>query len=271
MSTGDWRSSTGSVTIEEMFEIGPSLREARMRRGLSPGDVQKAIRIRDRYLSAIEDEQWELLPGAAYAKGFLRTYADFLGLNGSLYIDEFNSRFPHQEDPALVAGAMPPIRPVRLGVVRPLLAIVAIVAAVAAVAAWQLRGAPQTKSSTNGGGATAAPVTRRPAPAPSSQAAPPRQPAKKPAPAPTPTSAVLAATNGRVWLQVRSGGVSGAVLFEGVLEQGRTLPVRLSPRVWLRVGAPWNLEIRLGGHVVSGMPAHVADLVLDGSGLSPAP
>jgi cytoskeleton protein RodZ len=252
-----------------MFEIGPSLREARMRRGLSPGDVQKAIRIRDRYLSAIEDERWELLPGAAYAKGFLRTYADFLGLNGSLYIDEFNSRFPHQEDPALTASAMPPIGPARIGIVRPLLAIVAIVAAIAAVAAWQLRGSPQTKSSTNGGGSTAAPVTHPSATAVSTPATPPQRPAKRPVA--TPTSAVLAATKGRVWLQVRARDASGTVLFEGMLEQGRTLPVKLAPRVWLRVGAPWNLEIRLGGHVVAGMPAHVADLILDGGGLSPAP
>ena len=61
-----------------MFEIGGSLREARLKRNLTPADVQKAIRIRDRYLQALEDERWELLPGDAYVKGFLRTYADYL-------------------------------------------------------------------------------------------------------------------------------------------------------------------------------------------------
>jgi cytoskeletal protein RodZ len=76
-----------------MFEIGPSLREARSRRGLSPADVHKATRIRERYLSALEEERWELLPGDAYAKGFLRTYAEFLGLDGQLYVDEYNARF----------------------------------------------------------------------------------------------------------------------------------------------------------------------------------
>src|SRR2546430_9758776 len=76
-----------------MFEIGGSLREARLKRNLTPADVQKAIRIRDRYLQALEEERWELLPGDAYVKGFLRTYADYLGLDGQLYVDEFNSRF----------------------------------------------------------------------------------------------------------------------------------------------------------------------------------
>ena len=75
-----------------MFAIGDSLREARTRRGLSSADVQKGIRIRERYLTALEEEKWELLPGEAYTKGFLRTYAEFLGLDGNLYIDEYNAR-----------------------------------------------------------------------------------------------------------------------------------------------------------------------------------
>src|SRR6201987_3543150 len=86
-----------------MFDIGGSLREARLKRGLTPADVQKAIRIRDRYLQALEEERWELLPGDAYVKGFLRTYADYLGLDGNLYVEEYNSRHAHPDDqPQLV-------------------------------------------------------------------------------------------------------------------------------------------------------------------------
>ena len=85
-----------------MFEIGGSLREARLKRNLTPADVQKAIRIRDRYLQALEEERWELLPGDAYVKGFLRTYADYLGLDGQLYVEEYNSRFARPDEPQLV-------------------------------------------------------------------------------------------------------------------------------------------------------------------------
>src|SRR6058998_2175159 len=81
-----------------MFEIGGSLREARLKRNLTPADVQKAIRIRDRYLQALEEERWELLPGDAYVKGFLRTYADYLGLDGQLYVEEYNSRYGVGDD-----------------------------------------------------------------------------------------------------------------------------------------------------------------------------
>src|ERR1700751_3236711 len=130
-----------------MFDIGGSLREARLKRGLTPADVQKAIRIRDRYLQALEEERWELLPGDAYVKGFLRTYADYLGLDGSLYVEEYNSRFAHPEDPLMV-----PERFARtgghlggVGFLRPLVVVGAIVAIVAAVAAWQLSGSSSPK------------------------------------------------------------------------------------------------------------------------------
>jgi cytoskeleton protein RodZ len=75
-----------------MFEIGPALREARERRGLSFGDVEADTAIRTRYVRALEDEQFHVLPGSTYTKGFLRAYAEYLGLDGQLFIDELNSR-----------------------------------------------------------------------------------------------------------------------------------------------------------------------------------
>src|SRR5262245_26597417 len=123
-----------------MFEIGGSLREARLKRNLTPADVQKAIRIRDRYLQALEEERWELLPGDAYVKGFLRTYADYLGLDGNLYVEEYNSRFAEPDEPQLVPErfARSGTRFGGVGFLRPLIAVAAIVAIVAGLAAWQL-------------------------------------------------------------------------------------------------------------------------------------
>src|SRR5246500_2206070 len=89
-----------------MFQIGDSLREARARRGFTPADVHKAIRIRERYLTALEEERWEMLPGDAYTKGFLRTYAEFLGLDGQLYIDEYNARIAVPGEAPLVPDAV---------------------------------------------------------------------------------------------------------------------------------------------------------------------
>ena len=76
-----------------MFEIGNSLREARVRQSLEYPQVELATKIRAKYVKALEEEQFGVLPAQPYVKGFLRTYAEFLGLDGQLYVDEYNSRF----------------------------------------------------------------------------------------------------------------------------------------------------------------------------------
>src|SRR5436305_14288086 len=81
-----------------MFEIGSSLREARLRQGLDFPELEQATKIRGKYLRALEDEQFDVLPAETYVKGFLRTYAEYLGLDGQLYVDEFNSRFVSAEE-----------------------------------------------------------------------------------------------------------------------------------------------------------------------------
>ncbi len=248
-----------------MFEIGESLREARIKRGLSPADVQKAIRIRDRYLQALEEERWELLPGDAYVKGFLRSYADFLGLDANLYIDEFNSRFAHGEEPQF--RSPPPgsagSASRRIGWLRPLLAIAVIVAIVAAVAAWQLGRSPHKTSPpppttsttpvTTGGATTKAKTSTKPK-------------AKPPA---LPTRAVLVASRGSCWLEVRKGGANGTVIYEQTLPQGQTLPLNLKQGpLWITFGAPWNVDLRMGGKIVHGLPTSVGSVILTRRGLS---
>ena len=81
-----------------MFEIGNSLREARLLQGYELPRVEADTKIRAKYLRALEEERFEVLPGETYVKGFLRTYAEYLGLDGQLYVDEFNSRFGAEGD-----------------------------------------------------------------------------------------------------------------------------------------------------------------------------
>jgi cytoskeleton protein RodZ len=69
--------------------VGSILREARNRRKVELSEVEAATRIRFRYLRAIEDEEWDVLPGGVYTRGFIRTYASFLGLDGDRLVSDY--------------------------------------------------------------------------------------------------------------------------------------------------------------------------------------
>jgi Helix-turn-helix domain len=69
--------------------IGSDLRRARTRREIDLGEVEAATRIRVRYLSAIENEEWDVLPGGFYTRGFIRTYASYLGLDGDRLAEDY--------------------------------------------------------------------------------------------------------------------------------------------------------------------------------------
>ncbi len=69
--------------------IGNVFREARNRRKIDLSEVEAATRIRIRYLLAIENEEWDALPGGVYTRGFIRTYAGFLGLDGERLADDY--------------------------------------------------------------------------------------------------------------------------------------------------------------------------------------
>lgn len=71
------------------LRIGNALKEARTRAGIDIRTVEERTKIRTRYLRALEAEEWSVLPGHAYVKGFLRTYANLLGLDADALVDEY--------------------------------------------------------------------------------------------------------------------------------------------------------------------------------------
>jgi cytoskeletal protein RodZ len=81
-----------------MTDIGSTLREARMRDRIDISEVETRTKIRAKYLRAIVNEEWDLLPGPVYAKSFLRTYGDFLGLDSRMLIDEFKRQYERPSD-----------------------------------------------------------------------------------------------------------------------------------------------------------------------------
>jgi len=81
-----------------MPDIGSTLREARMRARIDISEIESETKIRAKYLRALENEEWDLLPGPTYVKSFLRTYADALGLDGKLLIEEYKLRHERLSD-----------------------------------------------------------------------------------------------------------------------------------------------------------------------------
>ncbi|HSI79974.1 MAG TPA: helix-turn-helix domain-containing protein [Solirubrobacterales bacterium] len=89
------------------MQIGEVLKGARTRQGLDIRTVEERTKIRTKYLRALENEEWDVLPSAAYAKGFLRTYGRLLGLDADALVDEFRRQVEVPSRPSYPVGGEP--------------------------------------------------------------------------------------------------------------------------------------------------------------------
>jgi hypothetical protein len=220
-----------------LFEIGASLAAARKGQSLSITDAERLTLLRGKYLEALEADDFRALPGRTYGRAFLRTYADALGLDAEQFVDEFDARYSQSGE----EESVPLFKPRRRRIGTRLVLALAVVAALLGALLWStLTPAGKVNAPARPPVAHAAPPHQRVALAP-----PPTKPVAKPA-------LVIRATSGPCWLLVRRGGPGGAVLYEGTLEQGNVKS--FMPRVWVRLGAPWNVVVRRGTHVVGSAP-----------------
>jgi len=240
-----------------VFEIGNSLREARLRREIDFVEAETATKIRGKYLRALEDEQFDVLPAQTYVKGFLRTYAEYLGLDGQLYVDEYNSRYVGAEEEApfrarsTVEGRRRDRshRRVESNVVIVTLVAIGVITALV-IAAWKF-----------GGSSGPAKIPNLLPPAASTTS---KTTARAGA-----AVVVLTGVRGSSALQVHIGSARGRTLFTGTLEKGRTqrfvarslwisadrrenlrLIVNGKTRVLLGGPGPVNITVSKSGHVV---------------------
>ena len=222
-----------------MFEIGSSLREARLRQGLDFPEIEQASKIRGKYLRALEDEQFDLLPAQTYVKGFLRSYAEYLGLDGQLYVDEYNSRYVIDHDDSMLrprrSGSRPAPAPrVQSRVVLLTLLGIALVTALVIVA-WT-RGGQQNENIPGLG-------TQQ-----STTQAKPLTPVVQPRRV-TVARFELRAVLDSSWLQVHRGSLAGPIVYQGTLEKGQT-QLFVGRRLWIDIGRPEVVQAQLNGRVV---------------------
>jgi hypothetical protein len=217
-----------------VFEIGSSLREARLRQGIDFPALEQGTKIRAKYLRALEDERFELLPAHTYIKGFLRSYADFLGLDGELYVDEYNSRYViggDEETAPIRTRRVPAARRRRrerreAGAVLLALGAIAVVTALV-IAAWKFGGPEDSR----------VPGLDRTASTPA---------ATTPKVAKGTARITIWANRGDTSLQVYRGSLAGKVLYTGTLERGQTQRFT-DTRVALRIGRPENVRVAVNG------------------------
>ena len=229
-----------------MFEIGNSLREARYRQQLELSDVELATKIRARYLQALEEESFDALPAQTYVKGFLRTYADYLGLDGQLYVDEYNSRYSVGEDEPrepVIARRTSTVhqrhrRLERRGVLLGLGVIAVLCAFI--IAAFKFSGGdnnpPIPNLGTNTGKAT--------------KPSAPRHKKQRKVVRPAKIRFFLVATRGDCWMDVRNYSASGKTLFTGTVQKGQSHRF-VARRLWINFGNPGNIKAAVNGRPVT--------------------
>jgi cytoskeleton protein RodZ len=213
-----------------VFEIGNSLREARVRREIDFAQAELATKIRGKYLRALEEEQFALLPAQTYIKGFLRTYAEYLGLDGQLYVDEYNSRFvsggddhePRARRPA--TRAQHRNRRLETNVVLVALAAIGILTVIV-ISAWK---------AADGGSPAAVTTTTAP-----------RKTVR-----PKPKLLVMRPKRGSTYVIIHKGSATGAPVFDGTISQGDAPRAFDGTRLWVSIATPENVRVIVHGHTV---------------------
>ncbi len=262
-----------------MIDIGTTLRDARTRQGLELPECELQTRIRARYLTALEEERFEVLPERAYARGFLRSYATFLGVDARVLVEEFDDRMggpPGGGEPPIPPGDPPrrrvplpggPVR--RRGGMRHKGAIAwLVVGALGAllVALW-VGAAYRERASTITPPAATTPSLTTPA----------AQAATTPAAGLTSgaNSAVISraalvlriqgspGTGSRV--TARSGNATGQVLFSGEIPSGATQEIDAGGDVWLSFDASTGVGLNVNGQPVE-VPGGISSVVITPNG-----
>jgi cytoskeletal protein RodZ len=238
-----------------MPELGEILRQAREAKGLSLAQVEKAIKIRSTYLQALEDGQYELLPAAVYIKGFLKNYAQFLGLDPQEVLSLYQAPGVTTAAPFVPPMLNEPLEPAslrrwwRVGLL--LLTIAALV-----IAWW---GYQRYYGILPWARPTATPTTRPTSIVTTAATTPPTLPAtatRAPTGTPTPTrTRTLTPTPVRLALGIEIVGsrswvlvtADGQRVFAGILEPGAADSWTARERISLRSGNAGAVRVTLNG------------------------
>jgi hypothetical protein len=214
-----------------VFEIGSTLRETRVRRKTTLQQAEDDTKIRVKYIQAMENDDFDLMPSPAYVKGFLRTYCEYLGLDADVILEEYRSRFEPSEEHEPFGGNSALGRP-RAHRRRNTLAFVAVVCLLIVGLLYMLGLGHSPSKPTP-------PIT-----------------VLSPTPQTTPSARTTAATTftvrivadqGSCWVQVTRGSATGPVAYQATLGLGQSHTLRTRHALYVRLGVPANVVIKVAG------------------------
>ncbi|HEU4963184.1 MAG TPA: RodZ domain-containing protein [Bacilli bacterium] len=262
-----------------MQEIGKELQEAREAQGMTLEDVQQGTKIRTRYLEAIEAGELDTLPGMVYARGFIKSYAEFLGINGQELLERHNLAAEADRAPVepVASAPQPKVKTKRSAL--PLLSsrlpqVVAIIALLAVFTAGYLYFVNQDEE--HGAVNQEPKVQGETSPTDVSEPAP--QPEPTPAPAPEPPKPKVAVTQagqaahmtsykvtgvekmellfsadrGNCWVDVK--GDDGKSLYTGTLQKGQKQTWVASKVLTVKTGNSQGVSMTMNGQAVNFPP-----------------
>ena len=234
--------------------LGEEFRSAREARSLSLSDVAERLHIRSVYLAAIEDEDWHVIGAPVYVRGFMRTYARFLGLDPEAAVARFSATVPAGTPAAAAPRAAAANAGEKRSGERSSPSLAAVLSIVVAVLVVLFVGYEFYQYKT--GAPAGAPVAEGSAPqAADASAEPADSLAAIPPVAPSPAAAVKRGLTVRVtetsWLRVT---VDGTVVLEGTLPAGTAKSFK-GKVADLRVGNAGGVKIAVNGKTLGPLGA----------------
>jgi helix-turn-helix protein len=257
--------------------LGQLLRTERERRQIGLDEVEQATHIRAAQLRAIEDDRLEALPAEAYARGFVRQYAEVLSINPDDAVRVFNEQWASldrtraEEQPLM---RQPPVARAsgswRVGTAWVVAALLLLIVSAGVYLLGQSGSAhtvtpppvtppPHSTTATGGTGSAAGG---------SSSGGGTGTTKKLPATAaPSMVRLAIVASSSTCWIEARLGSAGGRLLGEQTLLPGQTARFH-GHRIWLRLGAPSNVQLRLNGRAMPLNQTVPVNLLVTKRGLS---
>jgi len=213
--------------------------------------VEAQTKIRAKYLRAIENEEWDLLPGPVYVKSFLRTYGDFLGVDTRQLVDEYKRRYERPADqdlrPISARSRERERRRRRRPRLGPVGAVVLVLAAVVVALFFIGGGLTSESSSTTSSSTVAGRSTGTTGTTHATTTNHPHKPKHKPPPKPTTVTLKLVPTS-TVYVCVEDG--NGKRIVPGVTySPGQSIPTATANKLLITLGNS-SVQMKVNGKTV---------------------